>query len=366
MDIGVATFSALGSLRPPPHGRGGYLCFGITEGPAAPLRGPLSLWDHRGPPCLGTTRPSPHRSKGFRYLGAMQTHLALAPGPPLLWYHQRCRLTAVGASFASGSLILPPAGVGSSFGFGQPRHPLHGCRGLFRFGIMEARAAWGPGRHSPWDPQGLYHIGAGIFSALGSWRPPPPGSGGLFCFGIIEVLATRLRGALSLWAHRGPPRLGITQALAPPIQGLRCYGTIGLSSHWHGGLSCFGIIKVPASRVWVPPSRRDHRHLLELVRGPHSVWKVPFALAQGPPTLWDHGSPGRMGAWAPFALGPRIHRFGIIEAPRKLAPGPPSALDYRGPRPIGAWAFFAFCLSRTPSRGRVGVHRFGTTEAPAA
>ena len=67
--MGEEASFALGPLRPPPHGRGGLLRFGTTEAPAAWVRGPPSLWDHRGPRRMGAG-PSLWDHRGPRHESA--------------------------------------------------------------------------------------------------------------------------------------------------------------------------------------------------------------------------------------------------------------------------------------------------------
>ena len=93
--MGEGPSFALGSPRPPPHGRGGLLRSGITEAPTAWARGPPSLWDHRGPRrmgegasfALGPPRPPPHgRGDLFRF-AITEAPTAWARGPPSLGDH---------------------------------------------------------------------------------------------------------------------------------------------------------------------------------------------------------------------------------------------------------------------------------------
>ena len=138
------------------------MLFGITEAPAAEARGPLSLWDHRGP----------HR-----------------------W------------------------GEGASFALGSPRTPPLWRGGLFRSGITEARAAEARGPPSLWDHRGpaaeargplsLWDHGGplrrreGASPAMGPPRPPPLRRGGLLGFGTTGAPAAEARGPPSLCDHRG-------------------------------------------------------------------------------------------------------------------------------------------------------------------
>ena len=69
--------------------------------------------------------------------------------------------------------------------------------------------------------------------------------------------------------------------------------------------------------------------------------EAPAAWDKGPPSLWDHRGPRRMGEGASFALGPR------------------------DPRCLGEGASFALGPPRPPQHGRGGILPFGTTEAPA-
>ena len=64
---------------------------------------------------------------------------------------------------------------------------------------------------------------------------------------------------------------------------------------------------------------------------------VRAAWARGPPRLWDHRSPRRMGLGASSALGPPrppphgcgdLLRLGTTEAPAAWAPGPPPLWDH--------------------------------------
>ena len=75
--------------------RGGFLLFGITEAPAAEARGPLSLWDHRGPHrwgegayfALGPPGPPPLRLGGLRLFRTTEAPAAEARGLLALWDH---------------------------------------------------------------------------------------------------------------------------------------------------------------------------------------------------------------------------------------------------------------------------------------
>ena len=89
-----ATFT-WGSLRPPPHGRGGLLCLGINKAPTAWARGPSLLWDHRGPRRvgegapfpLGLPRPPPHGGGDLFRFAITEAPTAWARGPPSLGDH---------------------------------------------------------------------------------------------------------------------------------------------------------------------------------------------------------------------------------------------------------------------------------------
>ena len=93
--MGVGASFALGPTGPPPHGRGGLLRFGTTEGPAAWALGPPSLWDHRGPRrmgegasiALGPPRAPPHGRGGLLRFGITEAPTAWAWGPLSLWEH---------------------------------------------------------------------------------------------------------------------------------------------------------------------------------------------------------------------------------------------------------------------------------------
>ena len=119
--------------------------------------------------------------------------------------------------------------------------------------------------------------------------------------------------------------------------------------------------------------------------------QAPTALACGPPSLWDHQGPRRMGVGASLALGaPRrpphwpgvLRCFGTTEAPvawvqgcfslwdqRRLvalARGPPWRLDHRGPCPMDTGPSFTLGPPRAPPQGRAGLLRLGIIEAPVA
>ena len=89
--MGEEASFALGPPRPPPHGRGGLLRFGITQAPAAWVRGPPSFWDHRGPHRMG--------GGGLLRFGTTKAPTAWAMGPPSLWDHRGPHRMGVGASF---------------------------------------------------------------------------------------------------------------------------------------------------------------------------------------------------------------------------------------------------------------------------
>ena len=169
--------------------------------------------------------------------------------------------------------------AGASFALGPPRPPPHGCGGLLRLGIMEAPAAMARGDPSLWIHQGPRHMGTGASFALGPPRPPPHERGGLLRFGTTN----RMGMGASAWESSRPP------------------------PHGRRGLLLVGIVKAPAT------------------------W------ARGPPPLWRHRGPHRMGAGASFALGssrpPRHGRGGLLrsrttKAPTAWAGGPPPLRDH--------------------------------------
>ena len=94
--MGAGASFALGPPGPRSYGRVGLLRFGATEAPAAMARGPLSIWDHRGPHrmgvgasfALGPPGPLPHGRGGlFRFWATgSPLHGRLCPtGPPTAW-----------------------------------------------------------------------------------------------------------------------------------------------------------------------------------------------------------------------------------------------------------------------------------------
>ena len=74
----------MGSPRPLPLRRRGLLRLGTTEAPAAEAKGPLSLWDHRGPAAGITKAPA---AEALR-LGTTEAPAAEAKGPLSLWDHR--------------------------------------------------------------------------------------------------------------------------------------------------------------------------------------------------------------------------------------------------------------------------------------
>ena len=95
------------------------------------------------------------------------------------------------------------------------------------------------------------------------------------------------------------------------------------------------------------PSRPPLRWRGGLLR----VWiiEAPVAWVWGPPLIWDHRGPRRVGAGASFALG---------QVPAALAR--PPRLDHRGPCRMGVGASFDLGPPRPPPRwqqGRGGLRR---------
>ena len=213
-------------------------------------------------------------------------------------------------------------------------------------------------------------MGAGGSSALGPPGYVPCGRGGLLRFRTTEAPAAWTRGPPSFWDHRGPRRMGAgpSCALGPP----------GYLPCGRGGVLRFRTTEVPAawasgscSALWPPrPPPHGRGGLLRFGTG-----EAPMAWARGPPPLWDHRWPRRMGEGASSALGPlrpTPHGRGFSSALGPLRPSPHGRgglLHFRTTEAPAAWVSGRLPLwdhRVPPPHWRGGLLRFQTTEAPVA
>ena len=239
-----------------------------------------------------------------------------------------------GASFALGPLRPPPHGGGDLLRFGITEFPAAWARGLPLLWITEGTAAWARGPPSVWDHRGPRGMGKGASFALGSPRLPPQGRRGPFRLRAPGVLCVRCPWPLGTCS---PVRV-------PSVFGARCPWPLGACSQVRAsGARC-------ARCLWCPwPFGAC---------SPLGSTEAPTAWARGPPSLWDHRSPRRIGegafpAWGPSRPPPHwregLLRFRTIGAPASWARGPPSLWNHRGPCRMGVGASFALGpLRRVP------------------
>ena len=132
--MGAGASFVLQPPRPPPHGRGGLLCFGFIEAPVTGAWGPLFFLDHRvlhragGGTyfTFGSSRPSSRGHGGFLCFGTTKAPLHWRGGL-LSRVDHRCPRRM---------------GARTSFIFGTPRSLPHGRGGLLRVWIIKAPVAW--------------------------------------------------------------------------------------------------------------------------------------------------------------------------------------------------------------------------------